>query len=251
MLLDWLNRISRKAILIRDLLWRLSQYLYLYIIFHKTFESGNTLAERYSIFNPMAFLKYIHFQCQPAKLNYLLKYILENKLTKVVLCWAVLAYFYPIGAQILNLFPCFPWPRILRSLCPRVTSCKMVTISFTLFIKSVQAHCLKAMRVFIKKAIPLPIYLVILKSGFELLPSDIWECCASFIACVFLKWTSTLHPLASFSCLVFYLCYCCVPIPKHFSFSLCLTTGALLWHCNFKPGHVPLLRASCRNNFHR
>lgn len=119
--------------------------------------------------------------------------------------------------KILNLFPCFPWPRILRSLCPRVTSCKMVTISFTLFIKSVQAHCLKAMRVFIKKAIPLPIYLVILKGGFELLPSDIWECCASFIACVFLKWTNNpfvAHP----SSLGFFLLLGLLPATVVFQF---------------------------------
>lgn len=56
-----------------------SYYTVWSILFYKTSESDNTLAELYSILNLIAFLKYINFQCKSAKINYLLKYILETK----------------------------------------------------------------------------------------------------------------------------------------------------------------------------
>lgn len=37
------------------------------MLFHKTSESDNTLAELYSILYLITFLKYINFQCKPAK----------------------------------------------------------------------------------------------------------------------------------------------------------------------------------------
>lgn len=58
---------------------RISNYRVWSILFHKTSESDNTLAELYSILNLITFLKCINFQCKPAKINYLLKYILGNK----------------------------------------------------------------------------------------------------------------------------------------------------------------------------
>lgn len=56
-------------------------------------------------------------------------------------------------------------------------------------------------------------------------------------------------PLASFSCLVFCLCCCCVSFQKHFPFTLSHYWGISLARVTYL-GYLPLLRASGRNNFH-
>lgn len=107
MLLNWLNRISLKAILIRDFPWRLSQYLYLFIfiyiylyifIYFIRLLSLITLSRTVFHSQSKGLLEVFSFPMYACK-NYLLEYIWENKLTTAVLCWAVLAYFYPSGGQ--------------------------------------------------------------------------------------------------------------------------------------------------------